>query len=235
MEKKKIILTALVAISFLICVYIKSLDSNSNVKNNQDAINFKNEYEALNNKNLEGNQVYKKIEISEENPIIYASYEEIEKIISEGTGVIYFGFPECPWCRSIVPVLLDAAKENGIDKVYYFNALSIRDKKHLDQDGNIVVDDAGTAEYSKLVSLLYDWLGEYQGLNDSSIKRLYFPTVVFVNEGNIIAAHTGTVDSHTNPNEELTELQREELNQIYSNYMLRTLGVVCGTDEEKWC
>ena len=44
--------------------------------------------------------------------------EEIFDIL-DGTGIIYFGFPECPWCRNAVPVLLDAAEEVGIEKIYY--------------------------------------------------------------------------------------------------------------------
>lgn len=237
MEKKKIVLAVLATIALLVTVYIKLPNNNyEETKNSEDSINFKKEYESLNNKKIgTSNQTYKGLEIAEENPIVYASYEEIEQIISEGTGIIYFGFPECPWCRSIVPVMLNAAKETGVDKIYYFNALSIRDKKHLDSNGNIVVDDAGTKEYEKIVSLLYDWLDIYEGLNDDSIKRLYFPTVIFVKDGNVIGAHTGTLDSHDNPNESLTELQYDELNGIYSDYMLKTLGTVCATDDEKLC
>ena len=149
--------------------------------------------------------------------------------------MIYFGFPECPWCRNAVPVLIETAKEIGIDKIYYFNALSIRDKKHLNENGKIVVDEEGTEEYKELVDLLYDYLGEYEGLNDSSIKRLYFPTVVFIKNGNILGMHIGTVNTQTDPSEELTTQQIEELKKIYTKYMLEVLGTMCNDEHDLKC
>ena len=163
------------------------------------------------------------------------TYSDIKNLITSGTGVIYFGFPECPWCRNAVPVLLDAAKESGINTIYYFNALSIRDKKHLDENGQIVVDDEGTEEYKELVELLYEYLDEYGGLNDSSIKRLYFPTVVFVKDGKVIGAHSGTVATQQDPNVILTSNEKNELKSIYSEYMLETLGSICTDKSNSKC
>ena len=34
--------------------------------------------------------------------------------------------------------------------------------------------------------MLDDYLPEYKGLNNSKIKRLYFPTVLFVKDGKIL-------------------------------------------------
>lgn len=225
MEKKKVLLTGILLIIVVLCAYIKI---NNNVSNN-DAMKFKNEYESLNE---EG---YKKIEIPEENQIKYSNYKEVVEILKSGTGIIYLGFPECPWCRNAVPVLLDAANETGVDTIYYFNALSIRDKKHLDEDGNIVVDDKGTEEYKKLVEILYDYLGEYEGLNDSSIKRIYFPTVIFVKNGDIKGLHVSTVDSQVNPKEPLTNEQYEELKEIYVKNCLKISGASCSNDMSQKC
>lgn len=193
---------------------------------NEDAIQFKEEYEQYNEK-VNGNQKYMKVNIQEDNPIKYVKYQELIQIIKNKTGIIYFGFPECPWCRNVVPVLLETAEEFGIDTIYYYNALSIRDKKHLDEDGNIIIDEEGTEEYKKLVELLYDYLGPYEGLNDDTIKRLYFPTVLFVREGKIIGIQVSTVDSQENPYINLTKEQHDELKQIYSDYINKTYDILC--------
>ena len=234
MKYLKTVTMAFLMITLLSVIFIKNLENKDNELDNSDALKFKEEYENLNGTENSGKQ-YKTIRISDNNPIVYATYDEIEKILTEQTGIIYFGFPECPWCRNAVPVLIDAAKELNIDKIYYFNALEIRDVKSLDDNGNIIVEKEGTDEYKKIVQILYNYLNPYGGLNDPTIKRLYFPTVVFVKNGEIIGTHTSTVESQTDPSVSLTDSQYEELKNIYSSYMLEMLGTICDKDMQNKC
>jgi len=199
-DKIKIILLATTLVIGLICL-IFNINSNDNKK-------FKFEYEILNNKDNGYGNKHLEINIKENNKIKYASYEEIKKILTEGSGVIYFGFPECPWCRNIINPLLNASEETEVKNIYYFNAVDIRDKKHLDENNTIITDNEGTKEYKELVEILYDNLEEYEGLNDPTIKRLYFPTVVFVKDGKIISTHIGTLDDQENPFEPLNDKQK---------------------------
>lgn len=198
-----------------------------NKKEETDSIKFKKEYESLNGKTNDYKKEYSSILIDENNPIVYVTYDEIINIIKNDTAIIYFGFPECPWCRTAIPVLLDSANEMGIDKIYYFNALSIRDKKSLDKDGNIIVEEEGTEEYKEIVKLLYDFLPSYEGLNDETIKRLYFPTVVFIKNGKVVKSHIGTLDSQEDPYKKLTNEQYMELKEIYSDYINEAFEIVC--------
>lgn len=193
----------------------------------EDEKKFKNEYESLNGKQNASGKEHPKVDIVEDNGIVYASYNEIKEVITKGTGVIYFGFPECPWCRNAVPMLLQAASNTGLDKIYYFNAKEIRDTKELDENGNVVTAKEGTKEYYELVELLSTVLGEYEGLNDESIKRLYFPTVVFIKDGKIVGCHIGTLPSQTDPRVPLTEEQKVELINIYTDNIIKTLDSVC--------
>lgn len=219
MEKIKVIAVSALAIICLLVVTIKYTNEET------DAIKFKEEYETLNDK--KDSNEYINVDIDKENPIVYADAEEVIDLIKNDTAVIYFGFPECPWCRNAIPVLLDAAKELGIEKIYYYNALSIRDKKSLDENGDIVVEDEGTKEYEELVELLYDYLTIYDGLNDNTIKRLYFPTVLFVKDGEVIGLHISTVETQENPYNELTKEQYEELKTIYYDYLNKTFEIFC--------
>ena len=193
----------------------------------EDEKKFKNEYESLNGKQNASGKEHPKVDIVEDNGIVYASYNEIKEVITKGTGVIYFGFPECPWCRNAVPMLLQAASNTGLDKIYYFNAKEIRDTKELDENGNVVTTKEGTKEYYELVELLSTVLGEYEGLNDESIKRLYFPTVVFIKDGKIVGCHIDTLPSQTDPRVPLTEEQKAELINIYTDNIIKTLDSVC--------
>ncbi len=233
MQKKdtiKIILLVVLAVVSSIVIYNNFNNNDNNKKDNkkeninltEDEKKFKKEYEDLNS-----NKDIVQVSIEEDNGMIYASYDKIHEILTKGTGVIYFGFPECPWCRNALPMLLQAASNQGLDEIYYFNARDIRDTKSLDENGNIITEKEGTKEYYELIEIMKDHLGEYEGLNDESIKRLYFPTVVFVKDGKILGIHVATVDSQTNPKIPLNEKQKEELVNIYMNYISKVLGNVC--------
>lgn len=225
MKKNIIIYTIMIVLMALLIIV--GLYKNQNVVIS-DSEKFKKEYESLNGiYDEERKHEYVEVEIKEDNPIVYASYEDIVNILENGTGVIYFGFKECPWCRNAVPVLIDAASELGIDKIYYYDNKNMRDKKSLDEDNNIIVEEEGTKEYQKLVELMYDYLPTYEGLNDDTIKRLYFPTVVFVKDGKIINLHTSTVNSQEDPYKNLTNTQYAELKQIYMDGFNEVYDILC--------
>lgn len=156
-----------------------------------DGEKFKAEYEALNNENVN-------INISKNNPIKYVTLDEVFDIIQNKTGVIYFGFPGCPWCRNMIPVLFEAAKNNNIDTIYYFNP---RNVKKSDND-----------EYNKLKEILNEYLFE----DENGQKVLYVPDVYFIKDGKIVGHHLGTVDSQEEPTISLTEEEKNELLDIFN-------------------
>lgn len=199
------------------------------LKEDSDQIKFKKEYESINGITQNG-YTYLDVSIPKNNLMKYATYDEVTNLIKSGTGIIYFGFKECPWCRTAVPVLIETANENNIDEILYFNAYDIRDIKHLDKDGNIVTDKEGTKEYYKLIDMLDSCLTSYSGLNDDSIKRLYFPTVVFVKNGQIKGCHISTVESQKDVNVPLTNIQKKELKGIYKGYIKQIYTGTCDID-----
>ena len=90
-----------------IYLYIDNHQNDSDSLIKTDAFRFQNEYESLNGQEIDNtNRTYLNVTINKNNPVKYASYEEVMNILESGTGIIYFGYPECPWCRTIVPVLL---------------------------------------------------------------------------------------------------------------------------------
>ena len=205
----KIILSLIALVIVAIAIILLRPDSMSN--------RFKLEYESLNGQKTDDGRKYMKVNISNDNKIVYVDYDTVFDVLDD-TGVIYFGFPECPWCRNAVPVLLEAAKESGLDEIYYLNNQEDRDTKVL-KDGEVVTEKEGSSNYNKLLEKLGDKASVYEGLNDDSIKRLYYPTVVFVKNGEIIDYIEGTVDSQTDPYTPLNENQKEELKDKYRSAM----------------
>lgn len=171
---------------------------------------FYHDYTALNGVLSEdGEHCYAPVELKDDGVFVYMDCEEVIRFLREGTGIVYFGFPECPWCRCLLPVLAQAAQEaHWSEPIYAFNALDLRNELELNVLGQIVTVTETTPEYDAILDVLHDWLGEYKGLNDPEIKRLYFPTVVFMNGGEIVAVHLGTLEAQTDPYISLTQEQQ---------------------------
>lgn len=206
--------------------------------NKTDAQKFKDEYESLNGQNSPSGKKYKKLNIDSENPIKYSNYDEVLDVINNGTGIIYFGYPECPWCRTAINVLFETAKDYDIDTIYYMNLKDERDYKEV-KDGKIVFQEdedgkklKGSKGYFKLLDALNEELDDYKievdgKIYDTKEKRIYVPLIVFVNDGKIVGTHTSTVDSQENGYDELTEQQYDELNGIYADYIKELVDNYC--------
>lgn len=235
MKQQKIlmILTPIVCAALAIISYL-------GVKNSEfsDALKFKKEYESLNGKVSYGENKYKDLNISKNNPIKYSNSDEIIDVINNGTGIIYLGFPECPWCRTAVPVLLDVAKDNKIDKIYYLNIKDERDS-YVIEDGKLTLalnDDGeeikGTEGYFKLLDALKDNLSDYiisyeDKTYEVGEKRIYAPSVIFVKDGKVLGIQVSTVEGQTDPFKNLTEEQYEELYSIYEGYANNIYSSTC--------
>ncbi len=199
---------------------------------------FAKEYEALNGKETSSGKKYTDLKLENTNIIKYANYDEIDAVL-KGSGVIYFGFPECPWCRTLVPVLLETAKEAGLKKISYMNIINERDLYKLDENNKAVKESNGTKGYNALVEKLAAHLDDYILETEdgkevaTGTKRIFAPTVVFVTDGKITYVHKGTLDSQTDPYKKLSKDQKEELMGILMNNMNEVLGLSC--EEETKC
>lgn len=106
--------------------------------------------------------------VSKDNAFVYRTGDEIVDILEHGTGVVFLGFPSCPWCQAYVGYLSEVANEKGLDKIYYYNIEKDRSEN--------------TELYQKLVSILTPYL-QY---SDEGQRRIYVPNVTFVVDGEII-------------------------------------------------
>ncbi len=159
MNKKKILLILLIVAYLLIKGVTYAMRETKRKEKNltSDSTKFAEEYKMIdkNGKNID-------------NVFTYRSMNQIIKVLENGTGIIYLGFPECPWCQQYVYYLNEVAKSKGLEKVYYRNVLN--DRKN------------NTSEYQKVVSLLNDYL-QY---DEEGNKRLYVPAVIAVKDGKIV-------------------------------------------------
>lgn len=192
---------------------------------------FITEYEALNGTTTEAGMTYLDLDIPEDHRFVLSDEETILDIFDGGSGVIYFGFPECPWCRSALMVMQEAAKDVSLGRIHYMNVLDIRNELSLDDDGNVVVDKEGSDFYNQVLEYLGEYAPLYPGLEETGERRILVPLVVSVVEGEITFSHSGTVETHTNPFEPMDEISREALLNIYKEGFLTvtscSIEVVC--------
>lgn len=227
-EKIMLILIPILSVVLIALAYFKVIGESKNAT--KDSIKFKDEYEAINNTKNASGKTYKKLDIDKSNPIKYSNYDELLDIIENKTGIIYLGFPDCPWCRTAIPVLFETAKDNKIDTIYYLNIKSERDF-YVVENGELAynLDDngtemKGTEGYFKLLDALSEHLSDYviefEGRTyEVGEKRIYAPSVIFVRDGEILGIQVSTIESQIDPYESLTKEQHDELYDIYNNYI----------------
>lgn len=143
-------------------------------------------------------------EVPEDNVFVLRSAEEVIKLMKYGTGVVFLGFPECPWCQTYAKYLNEVAEEVGIDKIYYYNILE-------DRTNN-------TEVYQEIVSLLGDTL-DY---DNEGNPRIYVPNVSFHVGGKIIGSDNETAKDtkgFSSPEEYWSDDEVSELKAKLTNYM----------------
>lgn len=237
MDKDKKMLVSILLLLFVFMIFIGLIafrDKKEENVVNSDAISFKNEYEALNNvvRDKDGKTI-KEISISANNPVDIVTEEEAVSLLESGTGILYFGFPDCPWCRSMLPVLLSTLDNMNIDRLSYLNVKNIRDTLALGEKNKVEVKEEGTKGYYKILELMDGVLEPYYLTSedgkkiDTKEKRLYAPTVVAVKEGKIVDIHVGTVESQASGYDDLTKEQQEELQNRFMELVRKVYDVDC--------
>lgn len=190
-----------------------------------DAAKFKKEYEKYNNQKVKGKDfTYREVNISDNNPMIYSSVKDIEKLLDGKTGIVYLGYPTCPWCRNAIETLISVTMARNISEIKYLNIEDMR--SHFSVANDTLKIKKGTDDYYKLLMLFDKELEEYTYIFDdkeypTGEKRIYAPTVFFIKDGQIIGKHVGTVTLNKNqsPYDMITSQQKEELSNIYGKFV----------------
>lgn len=220
MKKKILIMIPIVFV--IIIIGILAYANLKNQKGSTDAMKFKEEYESYNQTLNTNGQEIRAITISKNNPFIYKEASDIVDMIqNKETFVVYFGFPTCPWCRSVLPTLVEVAKDLKINTIYYVDILDIRDTISLGEDNKPITNKEGTDAYYELIDLLSNVLSDYS-LTDSDgnkvltgEKRIMAPNIVNIVKGKAISMTTGISNKQTNAYMELTD---EMLKETYQKF-----------------
>ena len=186
MKKKLIIIVSIILLLLLAGLYCYKKDN----------IRFKIAYELYNKVELTNGKKIK-VSIPIDNNVKYIKEKELIKLLKNGTGVIYMGYPTCPWCRNAIPILLESIKDNNIKTLYYVDTHSVK-------LGNVEKE-------------LIKEIGEYLKEDSDGNKVIAVPDVYVVKKGKIVGHHRSTVDSYKNPYKGMSDKQKKELKKIYDD------------------
>lgn len=210
-KKLKIIIAIVIGIVLIVGIVFACIKINE-VQNPTDAIKFKTEYEKLNNTTNDKGKTYRSLQISTSNPMKYASAGKIvEKMNSQETFLVYFGFAKCPWCRSVVGELMNVANDQKLNKIYYVDIENIRDTLSYDENDNLMTTKDGSDDYYTLIEKMSNVLEDYtiQNKNNEETltgeKRIYAPNIIAVINGEAQNLTTGISTALTDPYAELTD------------------------------
>lgn len=190
MKNKGIIITMGIIIVILVAIIIFLLVGNKNEEQTvkSDAEKFSEEYTL----------------VDKDNKFRYANIDEVIDTLEDGTGVVYFGFPECKWCQQYTVYLNELAKDRNIPEIMYYN---IREDR---QDN--------TKNYQTIVNILKDYLPE----DEEGNSRVYVPAVIFMSNGKILGFDDETAydtKGYDEPSEYWTKERVDNLKDKLNSYL----------------
>jgi len=106
--------------------------------------------------------------VDEDNVFVHISVREAADKLESGTGIIYLGFPDCPWCQTYVPILNMVAQDIGLERIYYANIFDARANN--------------TSDYRRIVQALEERLD----LDEDNNPRVFVPYIAAVRDGVIV-------------------------------------------------
>jgi len=199
---------------------------------NKDSKEFKEDYEKLNGVVNSAGKEHRKLNISEDNPFVEVSADEIvKKIDNKETFYVYFGSTLCPWCRSVIESAIKIAKEKNIKTIYYVDIWDdsgkeiLRDKYEV-KNKKLEKTIDGTDSYKKLLENFNSLLRDYSvtDANDNNKeystgeKRIYAPNYFYIKEGKAIKLTTGKSEKLTDARGELTEEIKNDQEKLFRDF-----------------
>ena len=123
----------------------------------------------------------------------------------KGSGILYFGYDDCPFCERGVPLLNEAVLETGVT-VYY-----------IDVYGPF---QPTAEEYEELMGYIEEFMIE----DSSGAKAFFVPWVIGVKNGEVTASHVSLVPDFVIEDEEsqMNDSQKKELREIYMDIIRKT-------------
>ena len=106
--------------------------------------------------------------VAADNRFVYARDVAVLDMLEHGTGVVFLGYPQCPWCQRLSEYVDQAARVEGVAAIHYLNIRQARASKN--------------ETYQKLVARLAPYLSK----DENGQPRIFVPDATIVKRGSIV-------------------------------------------------
>lgn len=146
---------------------------------------------------------------SKDSRFVKSEMKEALAMFKEGkSGILYFGYPKCPWCVEALPIMNEIAKEDNLN-IHYIRT--------RDDDKKLLYTEQEKKEFIQYTE-------KYLEKDDEGNYQIYVPFVVVVKDGKAISGHIGTVDSHDAHERKMNEKEKKELKALYTKMFAEGKG-----------
>lgn len=153
--------------------------------------------------------------LDDDNPsFTQITFDESLRLFTEnGTGIVFYSYPNCPYCNRAIPVLNEVAKDEGVNVfyVYIYEDEMIVDK--TEEEWNDTLDKFYEVAGSTLPQQLNEETGEEEPV-------FYVPLVIALKDGQITDSHVRLVSGFmiNSEDDEETNLTTEQHDELYNIY-----------------
>ena len=190
-SQKQMIISIILFIFFIFgFVYVSTIDFSKKEAN--DGEKFANEYKDI---------------VDKDNIFTYINSQQALTYVKKDDVVILFGIKDSSWVGHYANILNKVAKENGLEKIYYYDITSDREK--------------GNATYQSVAN----YLGDYITHLDDGTVDLHGPSLLVKKGGIIIyfddtkAFISGNISAEKYWNEYEIGLLTTTLDEVFKDYM----------------
>lgn len=67
--------------------------------------------------------------VPEDHRFVEIDADQARDLLEKGSGMLFMGFPECPWCQQLAPLAANAAKQANLSAIYYLNIRTAKAKQ----------------------------------------------------------------------------------------------------------
>ena len=141
--------------------------------------------------------------VSNKNPFVYASIDDIIHIFTSDTGIIFIASSDEEGSIKAADILTSAAKSIDVKKIYYYNPKKLK--------------ESAPKKYKKLLEIINNYLE-----NDNKKKTLKLPNVYSVKNGKIVGYSNYFSKSEQLSADKLTKKKKKEIEKEYISLLKDT-------------
>lgn len=172
----------IVVLVILLCIFVTGC-SVKKVNELTDAEKFSNEFN-----------------VSDKNPFVYASIDDVIHIFTSDSGVIFIANSDEEGSIKAAEVLTSAAWNVGVEKIYYYNPKKLK--------------DSSPKKFKKLLEIINNYLGY-----DDKNQKLRLPSIYSVKDGKIVGYSNYFSNNEQLSADKLTKKRKDRIKKEYINLL----------------